>query len=131
VLQIAARAGVRKICREFNVPRSTFYEWKSRFDQEGKAGLYRKKPVAFTHPRQTDSVTVQKILELRTAYKTGSKKITYYLERYHGMKVSESTVTRIFNTYGLRRLERTAPKRVTHSKRYAKSVPGHHVPSGC
>ena len=57
----------------------------------------------------------------------GSKKITYYLERYHGMNVSESTVTRIFNTYGLRRLERTARKRITHSKRNAKSIPGHHV----
>ena len=57
----------------------------------------------------------------------GSKKITYYLQRYHGMKVSESTVTRIFNTYSLRRLERTEHKRVTHSKRYAKSVPGHQV----
>ena len=127
VLQIAAFTGVRKTCREFNVPWSTFYEWKSRFDQEGKAGLYRKKPIAFTHPRKTDSDIVKKILELRTAYKMGSKKITYYLERYHGMNVSESTVTRISNTYGLRRLERTARKRITHSKRYAKSVPGHHV----
>ena len=43
------------------------------------------------------------------------------------MKVSESTVTRIFNAHGLRRLERAARKRVTHSKRYAQNVPGHHV----
>jgi len=42
VLQIAANAGIGKNCGEFNVPRSTFYEWKSRFDQEGKAGLCRK-----------------------------------------------------------------------------------------
>lgn len=86
VLQIAASAGVRKTCREFSVPRSTFYEWKSRFDQEGKAGLYRKKSVVFAHPRKTDSEIVQKILELRTTCKMGSKKITYYLERYHGKR---------------------------------------------
>jgi transposase len=116
VLQIAASTGVRKTCREFDVAKSSFDEWKSRFDREGKSGLYRKKPVALTHPRKTNAEIVQKILELRTVCKMGSKKITYNLERYHGMKVSESTVTRIFVSPGLRRLER-----------YAKNVPGHHV----
>ena len=131
VLQIAADAGVRKTCREFNVPRSTFYEWKSRFDSEGRAGLYRRKPIAFTHPRKTDSGTVGKILELRTVYKMGSKKITYFLERYHGMKISESTVTRVFRAHDLRRLERSARQRVTHSKRYAKSVLRPPCPGRC
>ena len=64
VLEIAAEVGVRKTCREFNVPRSTFYEWKSRFDSEGRAGLYRRRPVALTNPQKTDSKIVAKILEL-------------------------------------------------------------------
>ena len=127
VLQIAAEFGVGKTCHEFDVPRSTFYEWKSRYDSEGRAGLYRRKPIAFTHPRKTGPRTVEKILELRRVHKMGSKKITYYLERYHGTTVSESTVTRIFRAYNLRRLQRPDRQRVTHSKRYAKSVPGHHV----
>ena len=127
VLQIAAELGVRKTCREFNVPRSTFYEWKSRFDSEGRAGLYRRRPVALTNPQKTDSKIEAKILELRTVYKMGSKKVTCFLERYHGTTVSESTVIRVFRAHNLRRLERPARQRVTHSKRYAKSVPGHHV----
>lgn len=69
VLQIAAEAGARKTCREFNVPRSTFYGWKSRYDSEGRAGLYRRMPIAFTHPRKTDSTTAEKILELRRVHK--------------------------------------------------------------
>ena len=52
VLEFAREIGsVTKACREFEVPRSTFYEWKKAFDKEGKAGLARKKPIAQNHPR--------------------------------------------------------------------------------
>jgi transposase-like protein len=37
---------VTKACRLFEVPRSSFYEWRKTFDNEGKAGLARKKPIA-------------------------------------------------------------------------------------
>ena len=30
---------VAQACREFGVPRSTFYGWKKAFDEGGKAGL--------------------------------------------------------------------------------------------
>ncbi len=30
-------------CQEFNVTRSTFYDWKIAFEKEGKTGLLRKK----------------------------------------------------------------------------------------
>ena len=47
VLDYAQGIGsVTKACREFEVPRLTFYEWKKAFDKEGKAGLARKKPIA-------------------------------------------------------------------------------------
>ena len=36
---------VIQACREFNVPRSTFYEWKKAYDKGGKAGLAREKNV--------------------------------------------------------------------------------------
>ena len=39
-------------CRDFGIPRSTFYRWKAAYEKEGKAGLFRKKPVAKSHPRQ-------------------------------------------------------------------------------
>lgn len=51
----------------------------------------------------------------------------YYLERYHAINISESMVTRVLRAHGIRRLPKTAPRRALHSKRYAKTVPGHLV----
>lgn len=51
----------------------------------------------------------------------------YYLDRYYGIKISESTVTRVLRAHGIRRLPKTAPRRALHTKRYAKTGPGHHV----
>jgi transposase len=84
VLEYAKHVGVVKACREFNVPRSTFYRWKKKHDKEGRFGLYRKKPVAYSHPRKTSPEVVEKILELRKGYHLGALRITYYLDRYHG-----------------------------------------------
>ncbi len=128
VLEYAHHIGVTKACRGFNVPRrSTFYRWKQKYDNEGRSGLYRKKPVADNHPRKTFPEVVKKILELRTDYQLGSLRITYYLDRYHGIKISESTVTRVLRAHGVNQLPKRAPRRALHTKRYAKKVPGHHV----
>ncbi len=127
VLEHANHFGVTEACREFNVPRSTFYRWKQKYDKEGRSGLYRKKPVAITYPGKTSPEVVEKILEIWAEYQIGALRIKYYLERYHGIKVSESTVTRVLKAHGASRLPKTAPRRALHTKRYAKKVPGHHV----
>jgi len=127
VLEYANHFSVTEACREFNVPRSTFYCWKQKYNDEGRSGLYRKKPVATSHPRKTSSEVVEKILELRRTYQIGALRIAYYLDRYHGIKVSESTVTRVLRAHGVGKLSKAAPRRALHTKRYAKSVPGHHV----
>ena len=89
VLEFADRLNVTKACKEFNVPRSTFYEWKKSYDQEGQPGLYRKKPVAKKHPRKTPSEVIEKILQIRKEYQFGAIRIRYYLERYHGIQISK------------------------------------------
>jgi transposase InsO family protein len=89
--------------------------------------LSRKKPIAYGHPRKTAPEVVAKILELRSAYQIGALRIAFYLERYHGIKISESTVTRVLRAHGMNLLPKNAPKRALHTKRYAKTVPGHHV----
>ena len=104
VLEYGKIFGATEACKDFNVARSSYYYWKDKFDSEGKAGLYRKKPVAYTHPKKTKPEVVDKILELRTVYKMGALRIKYYLERYHGIKISESTVTRTLVSNGLRKL---------------------------
>jgi len=70
---------------------------------------------------------IEKILEIRREYQMGAWRIKYYLERYQGIKISESTVSRTLKAHGVGRLPKTAPRRSLHTKRYAKMVPGHHV----
>lgn len=127
VLDFADAFSVTKACREFNVARSTFYRWKQKYDKEGRFGLYRKKPIAYNHPCKTDHEIIDKILKIRQEYQMGALRIKYYLERYHGIQISESTISRALKTYGVNKLPKTAPKRAIHSKRYAKKVPGHHI----
>jgi len=114
-------------CREFGVPRSTFYGWKKAFDEGGKAGLVRKKPIAINHPRSLAQDVIDKILHLRKTYKLGPERITWYLERYHGIKTSVSTVYRTLVRNGESRLPKNSPRRAIHTRRYAKEVPGHHI----
>ena len=68
VLEFAKAIGsATKACQEFSIPRSSFYDWKKAYDQEGKAGLLRKKPVAKSHPRKLKQSVVEKIIYLRNS----------------------------------------------------------------
>jgi len=118
---------VIQACREFNVPRSTFYEWKKAYEKGGKAGLARKKPVVLNNPRKLAQDVVDKILHLRQTYKLGPERIMWYLERYHGIKTSESTIFRTLVRNGMSRLPKSSARRAIATRRYAKEVPGHHV----
>lgn len=122
-----ATGNVFAACQEFNVNRSTFYNWKKAYEKEGFEGLRRKKPIHYNYPGQITQETIDRILDLRQNYQLGSKRITWYLERYHGIKISESSVTRTLVRNGLNRLSKKASKRTLHTKRYAMKVPGHQV----
>jgi len=61
--------------RDFAIPKSTFYRWKAAYEKEGKAGLFRKKPVAKSYPGQIPKEHVEKILELRSQYHLGPQRI--------------------------------------------------------
>lgn len=127
VLELAHHLGVTKACREFDVARSSYYRWKQKYEKAGQSGLYRERPIAYHPPHKTSSEVVEKILELRKEYQLGALRIKYYLERYHGIRISESTVSRVLKAHGVARLPKTAPRRALHTKRYAKTVPGHHI----
>ena len=128
VLEIAAALGRdTKSYRDFDVPKSTFYEWKKAFREEGAAGLIPKKPIPKSHPRQLSSEAIAKILYLRSKYHFGPQRIVWYLDRYHGIIVSESSVYRTLARNGVKRLPKNVGRRAIHTRRYAKQVPGHHV----
>lgn len=128
VLDYARDCGsVTRACNEFEVPRSTFYEWKWAYDAHGRKGLVRKKPIPKSHPRALAPQTVDLILDLRAKQQMGPERIMWYLARYHGIQTSESSVYRVLVKHGVNRLPKTAPRRALHTRRYAKSVPGHHI----
>jgi len=51
----------------------------------------------------------------------------WYLERYHGLAVSGSTVYRTLRRHGIHRLPNRVGRHAVHTDRYEKQVPGHHV----
>lgn len=53
--------------------------------------------------------------------------ISWYLERYHGIKVSQGGVYYVLKRHGLNRLPCNTKKRTLHSQLYEKQVPGHHI----
>ncbi len=122
-----SKKSVRKECEEFSVTRTSYYNWKRNYLAGGKEGLKRKKPIAYNHPNKIPQNIIEKILELRKEYQLGSIRITWYLERYHGIKVSESSVYRTLARHGVNRLVKTTSRREVHTKRYSKTVPGHQV----
>lgn len=127
-LEYARRSGsLAKALKEFNVPKATYYKWKKIFDKDGEDGLLKKHPVAYNHPNKIKEEVIEKVLSLHKEYQLGSWRIKWYLERYHDITVSESSVSRILKRYGVKHLQKKASRRALHSKRYNKSVPGHHV----
>jgi len=118
---------VKRACEVLGMPRSSYYEWKKRYERFGLEGLKRKKPMAHHHPSQIPEEVIEKVIELRKNYHLGPIRISWYLERYHDISVSESSVYRILRRKGLNRLPKTASRRTLHTKRYSKKAPGHHV----
>lgn len=102
---------ITKALREFRIPKSTFYKWKKAFDADGEIGLLRKHPIAYTHPNKIKEEIVDKVLALRKEHQLGSWRIKWYLEHYHDINISESSVTRILKRYGVERLQKKAARR--------------------
>ncbi len=128
VLDHAARIGnVRKTCRYFGVARSGFYVWKKAYETHGDEGLINKKPCPYNPRLSTPPDIVEKVLHLRRTYHLGPIRIVWYLERYHGITISDATVYRILRRHGLNRLPSRVGRRAVHTHRYTKQVPGHHV----
>jgi len=122
-----ALGSATKACQELGIPRRTFYHWKRRYRLEGESGLANRRPGPKNHPWSTPPEVVEKIVHLRSQYHLGPQRITWYLERYHGIELSCSTVYRTLIRQGMRRLPRNVGRRAIHTRRYAKRVPGHHV----
>ena len=129
VLAYAEELGnVSKTCRYWGISRDTFYRWKRDYKALGKIGLINSKPCPKNPAVRVNPEIEEKILYLRKNYHFGQMKISWYLARYHDLKVSASGVYSVLKRNGLNRLPQHLRKRqVKTIKRYEKRVPGHHV----
>ena len=128
ILEHAEASGdVSKTCRYFGVGRASFYRWRHALRTRGEAGLANKRSVPHNHPNKTPTEVAEKVLHLRRKYHLGPQRIVWYLERYHGLRISDAGVYRILKRNGLNRLPRGTRVRKVHTKRYNKQVPGHHI----
>lgn len=129
VFEHAKKIGnVAKTCRYFGISREAFYRWKRAYDKLGEQGLINNRPCPENPSRRTDPAIEEKVLYLRKKYHFGPLKITWYLERFHGIKISRSGCYYVLLRHGLNRLPENMRKRhLAGFKRYEKQVPGHHV----
>jgi len=128
ILDHAKQSGdVSKTCRYFGIGRASFYRWRSAYQDRGEAGLTNNRSVPHNHPNKTPDAVAQKVLHLRKNYHLGPIRIVWYLERYHGLKISDAGVYRILKRNGVNRLPGGTRVRKIHTKRYNKQVPGHQI----
>jgi len=128
ILRYADEIGhVAKTCRYFGIGRTSFYRWRQAYAKYGEAGLVNAPPIPKWHANRTPLEIEEKVLHLRCKYHLGPIRIVWYLERYHDIKISDATVSRILKRNGMNRLPRGTRMRKVHTKRYNKQVPGHHI----
>ena len=118
---------VKEACEIFSISKTTFYNWKKKFDKNGREGLLRKKRGSSTYWNSIGLKTVELILKLREEHKLGTWRIKWYLERYHDINVSESSVYRTLKRNNIKPLDRSSTRRAMGPQRYSKDTPGHHV----
>lgn len=119
---------VSKTCRYFGISRESYYKWKRDYEREGEKALINQKPCP-ENPKIRVPVEVEDlIIHLRTTYHLGQLRISWYLMRYHGIKVSPAGVYSMLKRNGMNRLPNHMHARSMKScTRYEKQVPGHRI----
>jgi len=96
VLEMAETLGnISEACRRGGMDRTSFYEWKRRFQTYGLEGLKDLPPIPKSQPNQTTPETEAAILECSLAHPSwGCVKLSDFL-KLQGISVSSPTVQKI------------------------------------
>lgn len=119
---------VSKACRHFGISRETYYKWKKDYEENGESALINSKPCPQNPKLRVPAHIEEQILYLRKTYYLGQLRISWYLKRYHDIKVSPAGVWHVLKRNGLNKLPQNQRKRsMEQFKRYEKQVPGHRI----
>jgi transposase InsO family protein len=96
VLELAQALGnVSEACRQRQMTRTQFYDYKRRFELQGLAGLKDLPPIHKTHPQTTAPEVVEQILALSLQHPAwGCVRLSAALKR-QGVSVSSPTIQTI------------------------------------
>ncbi len=102
VLELAERLNnVTEACRRGGIDRTSFYDWKRRFQTHGLDGLKDLPPIAKSHPMTTSPEIVARIEALALEHPAyGCNRIEALLA-LEGRRVSAITIQKILNDKGL------------------------------
>jgi Transposase and inactivated derivatives len=102
VLELAKELGnVAEACRQRGMDRTSFYEWKRRFQTHGFAGLKDLPPIHKSHPQTTPPEVVEKIKELALEHPSFGCNRFEAMLALEGIRVSSITIQKILNDSGL------------------------------
>jgi transposase InsO family protein len=102
VLELAERLGnVAEACRRGGIDRTSFYDWKRRFQLEGLDGLKDLPPIAKSHPMTTPPEVVARIAALALAHPAYGCNRLEALLALEGRRLSAITIQKILNDKGL------------------------------
>jgi transposase InsO family protein len=102
VLELAERLGnVAEACRRGGIDRTSFYDWKRRFQLEGLDGLKDLPPIAKNHPMTTPPEVVARIETLALLHPAYGCNRLEALLALEGRRLSAITIQKILNDKGL------------------------------
>jgi transposase InsO family protein len=102
VLELAERLGnITEACRRRGMDRTSFYEWKRRFQTHGLEGLKDLPPIHKSHPQAVKPEVESRIIELALEHPSyGCNKLEKLLS-LEGPYVSNVTIQKILIEHGL------------------------------
>jgi len=96
VLELAQTLGnVSEACRRGGMDRTSFYDWKRRFELHGLEGLKDLPPIHKSHPQTTQPEVVERIVELATEHPAYGCNRYEALLALEGKRVSSVTIQKI------------------------------------
>jgi putative transposase len=113
-LAFKAQQSMSELCRIFHISRKTGYQWKARFESEGRRGLCDRSARPHRSPGQTPALWVKRIRRLRRSHRSwGSRKLAARLRRVYGPKGAPAarTIGDWLKRLGLHRSRRRRARR--------------------
>jgi transposase-like protein len=100
--ELAERLGnVAEACRRGGIDRTSFYDWKRRFQLEGLDGLKDLPPIAKSHPMTMPPEVVARIEALALLHPAYGRNRLETLLALEGRRLSAITIQKILNDKGL------------------------------